>query len=85
MKKSKYKYLYQELNHFMQLIKVLKNLNNIDKNFYSWGWNEHSNLGTGDSKNVWNPICIKNDNLKIFLNKFSDNENKKLKVNKSFI
>jgi alpha-tubulin suppressor-like RCC1 family protein len=35
----------------------------LDNQLYSWGWNEHYNLGLGHNKNINEPQLIKNDAL----------------------
>jgi alpha-tubulin suppressor-like RCC1 family protein len=35
-----------------------------DSKLYSWGWNEHFNLGLGHNKNIFIPEIIQNDLLK---------------------
>lgn len=54
----------------------------LENNFYSWGWNEHYNLGTENDKNLYTPLIIQNPLLKEFMDKCNenDNDNYELKV-----
>jgi alpha-tubulin suppressor-like RCC1 family protein len=39
-----------------------------DMQIYSWGWNEHYNLGLGHNKNSYEPQLINNDTLATLIN-----------------
>lgn len=70
---SSKQFLYKHFKHFYKYL--------LEKNIYSWGWNEHYNLGNKNNKNLYTPYKIQSEDLNEVLN----NGNFKIKLGGAFV